>query len=220
MAPIRLWEMNDGKQIARANAHGGGVNAIAYTHDGRLVTAGQDRTAKLWDPGLKPLKTFPAFAEPALCVTFTHDGQRVVAGDWSGQVKMWEAAMPRSRSCCPPIHPRLPCASRPSEQQLAAARDAVAKPMAELAAVEQQVSKTSAIRTHLPWRRRKPVRLKPARWSRKRRRIWPPRAPKSLRQIPPCERPGQMVEEAKKALEAATAKFDQTTDRAGPIAGT
>lgn len=86
---IRLWEMNEGKEIAKANAHGGGANAVAFAPDGRVVSAGQDRTAKLWDPGLQAIKTFPEFSEPALRVTFTHDGQRVVAGDWAGQVRMW-----------------------------------------------------------------------------------------------------------------------------------
>ncbi len=136
---IRLWEMNNGNQIARANAHGDGVNAIAYTHDGRLVTAGQDRTAKLWDPGLKPLKTFPAFGEPALRVTFTHDGQRVVAGDWSGEVRMWEAADAKEVAHLPANPPTIAMRIAASEQELQAARDAAAAAVAALAAVEQQV---------------------------------------------------------------------------------
>ena len=65
---VRLWEMNDGKSIKRWNAHGGGVESVAYTHDGHIVTAGQDRTAKLWDGDGTGLKTFPAFPEAALKV--------------------------------------------------------------------------------------------------------------------------------------------------------
>ena len=136
---IRLWEMNNGNQIARANAHGDGVNAIAYTHDGKLVTAGQDRTAKMWDPGLKPLQTFPAFNEPALRVTFTHDGQRVVAGDWSGEVKMWEAGDAREVAHLPANPPTIAMRIAASEQELQAARDAATAAVAALAAVEQQV---------------------------------------------------------------------------------
>lgn len=86
---VRLWEMNEGKEVAKVAAHGGGANAVAFAPDGRIASVGQDRTAKLWDAALAPVTTLPAFPEPALRVTFTHDGKRLVAGDWSGEVRMW-----------------------------------------------------------------------------------------------------------------------------------
>jgi WD40 repeat protein len=102
---VRLWEMNEGKEIAKANAHGGGVNAVAFAPDGRVVSAGRDRTVKLWSPDLKPLKTYPEFSEPALRVTFTYDGQRVVAGDWSGEVRMWTTDDAQQAGVLPPNPP-------------------------------------------------------------------------------------------------------------------
>jgi WD40 repeat protein len=89
---VKLWEMNEGKNPKSWTAHGGGVSCINYTHDGRIVTAGRDKTAKAWSGDGNLLKQFPAFAEIALQATFTHDGQRVVAGDWAGQVRMWQTA--------------------------------------------------------------------------------------------------------------------------------
>jgi WD40 repeat protein len=93
---IRLWEMNSGTQIKSWGAHAGAVTSVVYAQDGRLVSSGADRTAKLWD-GEGNLKTaFPEFGEPALEVAITAEGQRVVAGDWGGAVKMWavEGAVP------------------------------------------------------------------------------------------------------------------------------
>jgi len=78
---VKLWEMNEGKNVKSWNAHGGGVMCASYTHDGRIVTAGRDKTAKAWKGDGNLLKQFPAFAEFALEATFTHDGGRVVAGD-------------------------------------------------------------------------------------------------------------------------------------------
>ena len=95
--------MNDGKQLKRFNAHAGGVLAVAFSRDGRIATAGQDHKVKLWDGNGKTLRTFPAFPEPALEVTFTYDGKRVVAGDWSGEVRVWEAADGKKSSVCFPI---------------------------------------------------------------------------------------------------------------------
>ncbi len=141
---IRLWEMNNGTQTGRANAHGDGVNAIAFTHDARLVTAGQDRTAKLWDPGLQPLQTFPAFNEPALRVTFSHDGQRVVAGDWSGEVRVWEAADAKEVTHLSANPPTIAMRITAREQELQAARDVAAKAAEVLASAQQQVNESAA----------------------------------------------------------------------------
>ncbi len=137
---VRLWEMNDGKQIAKANAHGGGVNSVCFAHDGRVATAGQDKTAKLWNPGLKPLKTFPAFGEPALEVVLSHDGKRVVAGDWAGQVKMWTATDAKEIAMLPANPPTLVMRIAVQQEQLAVARVQAAKAAVELAAVEQRIA--------------------------------------------------------------------------------
>ncbi len=136
---IRLWEMNNGGQIARANAHGEGVNAVGFTHNGQLVTAGQDRTAKSWNVDLTPGLTFPAFTEPALRVTFTHDGQRVVAGDWSGEVRMWESADGKEVTHLDPNPPTLALRIARHEQEVLAAREAVTQSAAELTAFAAQV---------------------------------------------------------------------------------
>ena len=141
---IRLWEMNEGKEIARVGAHGGGVNAVAYALDGRIASAGQDRTAKLWDPGLQPLKTFPEFSEPALRVTFTHDGQRVVAGDWAGQVRMWNTEDAQQVAQLPPNPPTLEMQIAEHQQQLAAARTESDQAAVALKAVQDQVAEVNA----------------------------------------------------------------------------
>lgn len=103
---VRLWEMNDGNQVARADAHGGGTHSVAFAHDGRVATAGEDRTVKLWDGSLKPIKALPSLAEPALRVVFSHDGQHVIGGDWSGVVRMWQAESAEPIADLPPNPPR------------------------------------------------------------------------------------------------------------------
>jgi WD40 repeat protein len=89
---IKLWNMEDGKQLKSTNAHGQGVTSIDFTHDGRLASCGRDRVAKLWDPAGKQQRAFEPFADLALEVAITHDGARVVAGDWTGEIRMWDAA--------------------------------------------------------------------------------------------------------------------------------
>jgi mono/diheme cytochrome c family protein len=86
---ICLWNMHDGKLLKRWNAHAGGVEALAFAHDGRIASAGRDKKVAVWDANGKKLKELSGFSEPALQVAFSHDGQRIIAGDWSGSVRIW-----------------------------------------------------------------------------------------------------------------------------------
>ena len=88
---IRLWELNDGKEIKRWNAHGGGVSAIEYTRDARIVSVGRDKTAKLWKGDGTAIKTYGGLPDLGLEVAFDSELNRVIAGDWTGEVRMWDA---------------------------------------------------------------------------------------------------------------------------------
>lgn len=89
---IRLWEMNEGKEVKKWDAHRGGVLSLAFTHDGRLVSCGRDNHAKVWKLDGSLVTSVNKFNDLPLSVTFTHDGQRFVVGDWSGRVSVWNSA--------------------------------------------------------------------------------------------------------------------------------
>ncbi len=89
---IKLWGMEEGKTLRSFNAHSPGVTDLAFAHDGRLVSCGRDRLAKLWDASGKQLRAFEPMKEPVLKAAITHDGGRVVAGDWSGEIRVWTTA--------------------------------------------------------------------------------------------------------------------------------
>ena len=89
---IRLWEMENGRQVRRWNAHGGGTLAMQFHRNGQLVSCGRDRVTKLWDQSGKQQRAFEAFGDLALRVTVDHDCKRVIAGDWNGEIRMWNAA--------------------------------------------------------------------------------------------------------------------------------
>ena len=73
--------------------HRGQVNAAAWSPDGRrAVTAGDDRTARVWDVRtgreLAELRGHRRFVTGA---AFSADGARVVTGSWDGTVRLWDA---------------------------------------------------------------------------------------------------------------------------------
>jgi WD40 repeat protein len=93
----RLWDADTG-EVLRTLPHQAGVNAVAFSPDGRrLLTASTDRTARLWDAATgqelwdQPLRHRGTFND----VAFSPDGQTVVttSSDWTA--RLWEAATGR-----------------------------------------------------------------------------------------------------------------------------
>ncbi len=146
---VRLWEMNNGRQIKRIGAHGGGVCWVSFSQDSRLVSAGNDRTVKLWSGDGKGQRTFPAFSEPALRAVMSFDGKRVIGGDWGGSVRMWDAAGGKLIAELPPNPPtlemRLATAKKAYEQAVSQA----AKTKAAWDALHKQVAAKTAERDGL-----------------------------------------------------------------------
>jgi WD40 repeat protein len=87
---IRLWEMQNGNNIKTWAAHGGGALSVRFAKDGRLVSAGRDRVAKLWDQNGGQQRQFDGFGDVALQAVFTHDESAIVAGDFAGEVRVYE----------------------------------------------------------------------------------------------------------------------------------
>ncbi len=134
---VRLWELNDGKEIKRFGAHRGGVPWVAYGQDGRIVTAGNDRTVKLWQGDGKGLGTFGGFSEPVLKAVLSHDGKKVIGGDWAGSVKLFDATTRKPLAELPPNPPTLTI-------RLELAQTAAQKAQAALKAAESAHAKASA----------------------------------------------------------------------------
>ena len=89
---IKLWEMNNGGQIRNWGAHGGGVESIEFTRDGRIASCGRDRVAKIWDQNGKLKRSFSAFKDLALRVTHCDESNYIIAGDWTGEIRVWNVA--------------------------------------------------------------------------------------------------------------------------------
>ncbi len=135
-ATIRLWEMEKGRQLRSWGAHGGGALSVEFTHDGRLCSTGRDRTTKIWDGNGKAIRSLPAFSEYGLEVTFSHDGKQVIAGDWSGEVRAWNAADGKQLALLPANPPTLQMAFDQASKQAAASQAALVQPTAALAVAE------------------------------------------------------------------------------------
>lgn len=140
---VKAWEMQSGKEIKSWNAHGGGVLAVNFGHDGRIVTCGRDKLVRAWKPDGGGLFTTPPFSDLALHVTFDGEGKRIVAGDWTGVIRVFDAANAKplgELTADPPsISQRLDTASK----KLSEAQAVNEKVAADLAAAQQASYRSS-----------------------------------------------------------------------------
>ncbi|MFN5949922.1 MAG: WD40 repeat domain-containing protein, partial [Pirellulaceae bacterium] len=80
---IKLWEMENGGQVKSWGAHGGGVSAIEFTRDGRIVSNGRDRVVKSWDQNGAQQKAMEASVEQGTAVSYCDESDRIFAADWT-----------------------------------------------------------------------------------------------------------------------------------------
>jgi WD40 repeat protein len=66
-----------------------GVLAVHYARDGRLITCGRDNTARVWKPDGSQVARLEGFTDLPSRAVFSHDGERVFVGDFTGKVRVW-----------------------------------------------------------------------------------------------------------------------------------
>ena len=62
---------------------------MAYARDGLIATLGRDNSARLWKSDGSLHAKLEGFADPPSRVVFTHNSERVIAGDFTGKVRVW-----------------------------------------------------------------------------------------------------------------------------------
>lgn len=83
---VSLWDIKEGKEIRSWTAHQGGAAWVDFTPDGRLVTCGRDKEAKVWDQNGKQIGKAAPFGDIALRAALS--GDRIIAGDWTGTIRV------------------------------------------------------------------------------------------------------------------------------------
>lgn len=89
---VRLWEMENGGNVKGWGAHGGGALSVDFARDGRIVSAGRDRVVKIWDQNGAQQRAFEAMADLALACAICNETNRVIGADWTGAIRVWNAA--------------------------------------------------------------------------------------------------------------------------------
>lgn len=131
---IILWDAKEGKEIRNWAAHAGGAEWVDFTPDGKVVSCGRDKLAKVWDQNGKQLGKTEPMNDIALRTVVSND--RVIAGDWTGQIRVtnFEGKLLGELTSNPPA----------LTERIATTAKVLADAQASLPALQQQLTAATA----------------------------------------------------------------------------
>ncbi len=95
---VILWYADDGFPTRSITAQAdpkaargktSGVTSVQYSQDGQIATCGRDNTARIWKADGSMVARLEGFTDLPSKLAFSHDGQRLFAGDFTGEIRVW-----------------------------------------------------------------------------------------------------------------------------------
>ncbi len=140
----KLWEMTEGKQAKTWTPHGSGVLGFHWGMDGKFVSCGRDGQVAIWDANGNKTKSAAVTNDLPVRAVLSHDGQRVIAADWKGNVTVYSSKDAKLLGTLSLNPPALSSQIASAEKELAEAK---AK-SAESAPIEAKVARLSAAKVY------------------------------------------------------------------------
>jgi len=89
---VQIWDTWEYRRVRSFNAHGAAVHAVDFSEDGRLTTTGADRATKVFNLEGQEQHQFEGLEDWGYAAAFSHDGLKIIAGGWNGEVLVWDTA--------------------------------------------------------------------------------------------------------------------------------
>jgi WD40 repeat protein len=91
-----LWDAATGKELGLLKGHAGAVDAAAFSADGRrIVTASEDKTARIWDTErAQEVAVLKGHDGTVTAAAFSPNGRQVLTGSADRTARIWDIASP------------------------------------------------------------------------------------------------------------------------------
>jgi len=94
---VRVWDVEEKKEVAALTAHAGETWAVAFTPDGKLLASGggdwnKPGEIRLWEVGTWRERATLQHTGEVLCLAVAPDGRSLAAGSWDRTVRIWDLA--------------------------------------------------------------------------------------------------------------------------------
>lgn len=91
-----IWNLSKGEAAKKLKAHNGGITALHYHRDGHILTAGRDRAVKVFKPDFGEKFSVKNLPEIITAVALSPNGKHLFAGDFTGEVFVYDLASSKS----------------------------------------------------------------------------------------------------------------------------
>jgi WD40 repeat protein len=87
---LKVWDALRGRELFTLSGHTGPVFSVAFGPGDLLASASADKTVKLWDLRTRQQIRTLEFQAPVRTLALSVDGRRLMTGDTSGTVLVWD----------------------------------------------------------------------------------------------------------------------------------
>ncbi|WP_437194409.1 c-type cytochrome domain-containing protein [Planctomicrobium sp. SH527] len=142
---IKLWEMQNGGLVKSWDAHPGGVTAMDFTREGQIVSIGRDRVSRLWNGDGAKVRDFPATPDIGMEIAYDAETKRLIVGDWSGHVSVFNADDAAQISRFKTNPPTVPMQVADVQQKIGALNSQIATHEKAIAGVRAQMGERQKV---------------------------------------------------------------------------